>query len=125
MWRRQYGLTRRDMRGGSGVDVEEEHYDEVLGSSEFFIYLPPNKETKKYPQLKHAMEALGCDVEFPAFSSLLPGDNYKAIKITKQGQILPDSSLRRSHRWAHKQNLLHSFFKPLNKPPEPEPSLGV
>ena len=116
MVKREFGLTRRQLRGGSGVNVEVEHFDEVLGSSEFFIYIPPNKSPKQYPALNQAMADLRCDVEFPAYSPYAPGEHYQSIKITMQGAIIPDAGLRRAHRWAHKQNFLHSFFKPLNKP---------
>ena len=121
MWWRDYGITRRDLRQGSGTDVEPEHYDEVLGSSEFFIYLTPNKKVKGYDTLKQFLESEGCEVEYPADSSLRPGPRYQVVKITKRGELLSTPSLRRAHKWAHQRNYLHHFFMPLNRSPKPSP----
>ena len=121
-WRRQQGLTRRDIRKGGGVegrDMGPEHYDEVLGSSEFFVYLTPNKAPKGYPDLKEYLESLGCTVEFPAQSALRPTERHQVVKITFQGLIIPDGGLRRAHRWAHQRNYLHHFFRPLIRPGGP------
>ena len=112
MWRQDWGVTRRDLRGGSGKDVEPQHYDEVLGSSEFYIYIPPNVKMKGYQELRAALEAEGCQVEYPGYSSMLPNKSYSVIAITQGGERLSDEALRRAHRWAHKRNFLHSFFKP-------------
>ncbi len=121
MWWRGQGITRRDLRQGSGTDVEVEHYDEVLGSSEFYIYVAPNKRPKGYEALKKQLEAEGCDVVFPAESPLLPGKRYQAVKVTCKGEVIPDSSMLRAHRWAHRLNFLHHFFRPLLHPPKPSP----
>lgn len=112
MWRREYGMTRRDMRGGSGREVEPEHYDEVLGASEFYIYLHAGAKMKGYQELKAFLEAEGCQVEYPGYSSLLPNKSYTVIAITRDRQTISDAALRRAHRWAHHHNFLHSFFKP-------------
>jgi hypothetical protein len=101
------------MRQGGGTDVEPEHYDEVLGSSEFFIYVSPSGKLKGYDDLKKFLQAQGCDVQFPADSPLLPGPKYQAVMITKSGEILSPESLRRAHKWAHQRNFLHHFFRPL------------
>lgn len=111
----QRGVTRRELRQGSGVDVDSEHIAEVLGSSEFYIYVPLNKRAKGLEALKQSLQTVGCAVEFPADSPLLPAEKYRAVKITNKGDEIPDPSLRRAHRWAHQRNLLHSFFKPTPK----------
>ena len=46
---------------------------------------------------------------------LLPAPGYKAIRITAGGSSMSDAVLKRSHRWAHKLNYLHSFFKPIKR----------
>ncbi len=112
MWNRGRGGNRRSLREGSGTNVEPEHYDEVLGSSEFFIYVAPNKRPKGYDGLRRAMEESGVAAEFPAESPHSPGPRYQAVKLTYQGRVIPDGALRRAHRWAHQRNFLHSFFKP-------------
>ena len=94
--------------GGTGA----EHFDEVSGSSEFFIYVAPNMQTKGYDGLKTFLEKLGCDVEFPAVAPLSPSPRHQAIKITRSGGDIPTSGLKRAHAWAHTHSFPHSFFKP-------------
>ncbi|MBI2911288.1 MAG: hypothetical protein HYY05_04040 [Chloroflexi bacterium] len=120
MWRRAYGFTRRDLRGGSGTDVDAEHYDEVLGSSEFYIYIPPAGKLKGYEELRAFLRSEGCLVEYPGHSDLAPNKNYQVVAITQSGHLLADTALRRAHRWAHQRNFLHSFFQPLS-PQNPAP----
>ena len=120
MRQRDSRLTRRELRQGSGTDVENEHFDEVLGSSEFYIYVTPNKKAKGYDALKQYVESVGCEAEYPAVPQLVDlGDRYQAVKITKEGELIPSPVLRRAHRWAHQRNFLHSFFKPLFEPHNP------
>ena len=116
MRQRGFGLTRRQLREGSEPSVEEEHYDEVLGSSEFYIYVTPNRKTKGYEALKSYLDAKGCQVEFTTESPIRMPERYQVIKVTYQGTLIPDSALRRVHRWAHGRNFLHSFFRPLGSP---------
>jgi hypothetical protein len=112
MWRQDFGVTRKNIRVGGGRDVEPEHYDEVLGSSEFCIYIPPNVRMKGYDDLKAFLEGQGCVVEYPGYSEYTPNKSYSVIAITMAGQRMSDAALRKAHRWAHKRNYLHSFFRP-------------
>ena len=52
MWNRGRGGNRKTLREGSGTNVEPEHYDDVLGSSEFYIYVAANKRLKGYDEFK-------------------------------------------------------------------------
>ena len=114
MWGQNKGMSRKDRRGGSGRDVDITHFDEVLGSIEFFVYIPPNIRMKGYEVLKNYLNSLNCDIDYPAEAPLNPGERYQAIKITQQGMVVPIPALRRAHKWAHQRNFLHSFFRPLN-----------
>ena len=42
----------------------------------------------------------------------MPGPRFKAINIEAEEHIEPEA-LRAAHRWAHKRDLLHTFFRPL------------
>lgn len=113
MWRRDYGISRRDLRQGGGRDVDKEHFDEVLGSSEFYIYIPPGGKLKGYDEVRALLEAEGCLVEYPGYSDMVPNKSYSVVALSRGGQVMSDAALRRAHRWAHKRNFLHSFFRPL------------
>ena len=104
---------RRQRMGGTGA----EHFDEVSGASEFFIYVTPNMQTKGYDSLKKQLEDIGCTVEFPAIAPFSPGPRHQAIKITHAGDGIPVKELKRAHTWAHTHSFLHSFFKPFATPP--------
>ena len=112
MWNRGRGGNRKTLREGSGTNVEPEHYDEVLGSSEFYIYVAANKRLKGYDEFKKTMGELGVLSEFPVESPHSPGARYQAVKLSYSEQIIPDDALRNAHKWAHRRNCLHSFFKP-------------
>ena len=107
---------RRKRIGGTG----SEHLDEVLGATEFFIYVAPNMQTKGYDGLKKGLEQLGCTVEFPANAPLSPDPHHQAIKITHAGEDIPLKGLKRAHTWAHTHSFLHSFFKPFATPESPK-----
>ncbi len=113
MWRKDLGANRKTLREGSGKDVEKEHYDEVLGSSEFYIYISPNKKPKGYLELKKYLESLGAKVEYPVITDNKPSPGHQVIRITMDHTVMPDPVLLRSHKWAHHLNFLHSFFRPL------------
>ena len=106
-------LSRSEIRKGGGRGTGEDHLHEVVGSSEFEIFLPPNKQVKGYVDLKRVIEALGCEVEYPAHSRQSPGPRFSTIKITYGGRVAPPEVIRQAHQWAHHRNLLHSFFRPL------------
>ncbi len=118
MWQRQHGLTRRELRQGSGTFVASEHFDEVLGSSEFYIYMTPNKKPKGLDGLKNSLDAEGCETGLTNESPVRMDERYETLRITRQGEVIPDSPLRRAHKWAHKRNYLHSFFRPIGNAPK-------
>ena len=109
------GITKAQLRIGSGkgAAVADEHFYEVAGSRDFYVYVTPHSKAKGYKELKVALELDGCTVQVSESAPMLPGKGYKAVKITHGGAIIDDEALKRAHRWAHQRNYLHSFFKPL------------
>lgn len=96
--------------GGSNAD---EHFHELAGSSGLWIYLTHNKRLKGYDELKRQVEASGCTIGLADDAPINAGRSYEALRIaTASGALLPDEVLRQAHRWAHRHNFLHSFFKP-------------
>ena len=108
-----FRLTRRQLREGSEPSVEWEHYDEVLGSSEFYVYVTPNRKTKGFEALKSYLIAQGCQVEFTTVTPVQMPERYQVVKVTYQVGVIPNPALRRVHKWAHGRNFLHSFFQPM------------
>lgn len=96
--------------GGSNAD---EHFYELAGSSSLWIYLTHNKRLKGYDELKRQAEASGCTIGLADDAPVNPGRSYQALKIAAApGALLPAEVLKQAHRWAHRHNFLHSFFKP-------------
>ena len=85
----------------------------MTGSRELTIYLAPNKRLKGYVELRAFVEAQGCRMGQVEGDRLLPGKGYTAVRITCREGLIPEEVLRRAHRWAHRRNYLHRFFKPL------------
>jgi hypothetical protein len=115
---RGYGITRSQLRQGSqgpGGGNGDDHFEDMLGSRDLFIYLAPNRKLKGYAELKAYLEQQGCQLQPANNAPLLPGKGYQAIKITLPGELIPNLALRKAHRWAHQRNFLHSFFKPSPK----------
>ena len=114
MTMRDRGLTKAQLKMGSGkgVDVADEHVHEVLGSRDFWIYVPPKSRAKGYSELKAWLLEQFCDVDVSDKAPMLPSPGYKAIKVTSGGKVLTDEVVKRAHRWAHTHNYFHSFFKP-------------
>ena len=110
---RDHGYTRRQLRQGGGRGTGNDHLDELLGATEFYIYQPPNSKPKGFPSLKLFVESQECQVVFTAGA---PPEmaNYETLLITgpNSGPI-PDPVVKRGHSWAHRNNFLHSFFKPM------------
>ena len=106
-------ISRRELRQGGGRGTGDDHVHEVVGSSEFEIFIPPNRRVKGYAELKAAVEHHGCAIEYPAQSKQAPGPRFTTIKITHGGRVAPAELIREAHQWAHHRNLLHSFFRPL------------
>jgi hypothetical protein len=96
--------------GGSNAD---DHVHELAGSSRLWIYLIPNKRLKGYEELKHRVEASGCTIGPADDAPVAPGGSYEVVRIAAApGALLPSDVLKQAHRWAHRHNFLHSFFKP-------------
>jgi hypothetical protein len=110
---RDQGFTRRGIRGGSGAgeSVASEHFQEMVGSSELYIYRHPNRKIKGYEALKLLLEAEGCEVIHLTDAPSPVGQRFETIRITNKGREIPVPLLRRSHNWAHQRNLLHMFYK--------------
>ena len=110
---KNYGFTRRQLREGAGAgdSVAGEHFQELIGSTEFFIYRHPNRKIRGYEALKIYLESEGCEVLHLADSSAPLGPSYETIRITNKGGEIPVPSLRRSHNWAHQRHLPHMFYK--------------
>jgi hypothetical protein len=108
------GMTRAQLKTGSGkgADVADEHVHEMLGSRDLWVYVTPKSKPKGYEDLKTYLLEQGCAVDVSNTAPMLPAKGYKAIKVTRSGEILTDDVIRRAHRWAHQRNYLHSFFKP-------------
>ncbi|MEX2598748.1 MAG: hypothetical protein WD533_03740 [Dehalococcoidia bacterium] len=112
----EHHLTRSQLKIGSGkgAEVADAHFDEMAGSRDLYIYVPPRAKVKGYDELKSFLQAEGCAVQVLEEAPMLPGKGYKAVKVSAATGIIPDPVLRRAHRWAHQRDFLHSFFKPLN-----------
>ena len=95
----------------AGEGVASEHFEEMTGSSEFYLYRHPNRKIKGYEALKLYLESAGCEVIHMANGPKTPGQRFETIRITNKGNPIPVPFLRRAHNWAHQRNLLHMFYK--------------
>ena len=107
---RKHGITRREIREGAGGEAQE-HFDDLIGSTELYIYRHPHQKTRGYETLKLFLESQGCRVEHAADAPNPVGQGYETIGITNKGQEIPVPALKRAHSWAHRRNLLHLFHK--------------
>ena len=107
---RRYGYTRRNIREGAGGGADE-HFDELVGSTEFYIYRHRNSKIKGYEELKSFLELQGCEVLYLSETTTPVGQGFETIRITNKGREIPNPVLRRAHNWAHRRNLLHIFHK--------------
>lgn len=110
---RNYGIGKRDLRQGSGRGNGSDHFEDLIGSTEFYIFQPGNQRPKGYESLKLYLESQGCEVMFTADAPPELGNEYESLRITHRGEQIPIPVLRRAHAWAHQRNFLHSFFRPL------------
>ena len=101
------------MHQGGGRGNGNDHLDELLGATEFYIYQPSNPKAKGFPSLKLFLESQECQVFFDAEAPPeLTG--YETVRIIyNKSDAIPDSVMKRGHSWAHRNNFLHSFFKPM------------
>ena len=107
---RNQGVTRRDIRGGAGGGANE-HFDELIGSTEFNIYRHRNSKIRGFETLKLFLESQSCDTLYITDAPAPVGPGYETIRITYKGNEIPIASLKRAHNWAHRRNLLHLFHK--------------
>ncbi|HZT05662.1 MAG TPA: hypothetical protein VFC51_01410 [Chloroflexota bacterium] len=111
------GPNRAARRRGSNPRVggpnADDHFHELIGSNSFWIYLTPNKRLKGFETLQEQVESHGCSIGFADDAPVDAGKGYQALKIAARGDLLlPVDVLKLAHRWAHRHNFLHSFFKP-------------
>ena len=119
MTMRDRGMTKAQLREGSGrgTAIADEHFFEMAGSRDFYVYVAPRTKAKGYDALKASMLAQGYAVSVADDAPMLPAKGYKAVKITTTtSDTITDDALRQAHRWAHQRNYLHSFFKPYKTP---------
>ena len=112
---RDRGMTKAQLRVGSGkgVTIADEHFFEMAGSRDFYVYVAPRTKAKGYDALKASMESQGYAGSGADEGPMLPAKGYRAVKITTTtSDTIADEALRQAHRWAHQRNYLHSFFKP-------------
>jgi hypothetical protein len=106
-------MRRKGSNPASGGSNADEHFHELAGSTSLWVYLTPNKRLKGYDELKRQVEAAGCLIGLADDAPIAAGRSYQALKIAAgPGGLLPAEVLRQAHRWAHRHNFLHSFFKP-------------
>ncbi len=110
---RDKGYTRRQMRqgGGRGEGVADDHFDDLVGSTEFYIYRPPSRKMDGYEPLKLLLESEGCEVVYLLETNCAAGPGYETIRITRKAGPIPNPVLKRAHAWAHRRNFLHLFYK--------------
>ena len=113
-----YGIGRDQLRQGGGRGNGSDHFDELVGSTEFYVYQPPGRRVKGFDSLKLYAEAEGCELLYTAEAPPELSD-HETLRITNPGGPgrhagpIPDAVLKRAHSWAHRNNFLHSFFKPM------------
>jgi hypothetical protein len=112
-----FGLNRAARRRGSnpsqGGSNADDHVQDLAGSSALWIYLRPNLRMKGAEELKALVESRGCAIGFADDAPVNPGKGFQQLKIVAPGgTLLPPDVVKEAHRWAHRLNLLHSFFKP-------------
>ena len=113
-----YGIGRDQLRQGGGRGNGNDHFDELVGSTEFYVYQTPGRRVKGFDSLKLYAEAEGCELLYTAEAPPELSD-HETLRITNQGgpgrraEPIPDAVLKRAHSWAHRNNFLHSFFKPM------------
>ena len=106
-------FTRNQIRQGGGRGSGNDHVDELYGSSELYVYRPPGSRMKGVDGLKLFTDSESCEMIFTMDAPPELRD-YETLRITnRNGKIIPDNVVKRVHSWAHRNNFLHSFFKPL------------
>ena len=110
---RNYGIGKRELRQGSGRGSGNDHFEDLIGSTEFYIYQPGGLRPKGFDSFKAFLEVQGCEAVFTSDTPVELGSEFEALRITYKGTQIPVPVLKRAHAWAHQRNFLHSFFRPL------------
>ena len=110
---RDYGFNRRRIREGSGTGegVASEHFDEMIGTVDLYMYRHPSRKIKGYEPLKAYLESQSCEVTHTGPGQTPLGPRYETIRVSGRGSEIAVPALRRAHSWAHQRNLLHLFYK--------------
>ena len=76
-----HGFTRAQLRQGGGRGNGSDHFDELIGATELFVYQTPNKKPKGFESLKLYLEASECEL---IFTVDVPPElrNYETFRIT-------------------------------------------
>jgi hypothetical protein len=107
------GARRLGSNPRSGRNNADEHFSEMVGSSDFWIYLAPDTPLKGYDELRKEVEAHGCTIRPATDAPVNMGPYYMVMKIKpREDALVPVDLLKLAHRWAHQHDFLHSFFKP-------------
>ncbi|MCY3597488.1 MAG: hypothetical protein OXG71_08665, partial [Rhodospirillales bacterium] len=61
-----YGIGRDQIRQGGGRGNGNDHFDELVGSTEFYVYQTPGRRVKGFDSLKLYAEAEGCELLYTA-----------------------------------------------------------
>ena len=91
----------------------KDHHVAIRDQFAIAQHIGPNSKVKGFPGMKLYVESQECDVIFTADA---PPElaNYDTVRITyKKAGPIPDPVVKRGHSWAHRNNFLHSFFKPM------------
>ena len=86
----------------------------VIWSAERHLDLPrPEQAAEGIRRLAQLVESRGYLIGLATDAPVALGQGYKQLKIGTGGASpLPTDIVREAHRWAHRHNFLHSFFKP-------------
>ena len=104
---------RKGSNPASGGSNADDHLSDLVGSNAIWIYLTPNKRLKGFDDLQQLVESRGYLIGIATDAPVDLGKGYKQLKIGTGGASpLPTDIVREAHRWAHRHNFLHSFFKP-------------
>jgi hypothetical protein len=97
----------------SGRSNADDHFQELIGSSGLWIYVEPNVPLQGYDRLREQLESHGCMIGPADDAPIDLGRDYPALKIASTRQpLIPPQVLKVAHRWAHRHNYVHSFYKP-------------
>jgi hypothetical protein len=104
---------RKGSNPASGGSNADDHLRDLVGSNAIWIYLTPNKRLKGFDDLRQLVESRGYLIGLATDAPIAMGKGYQQLKIGTGGASpLPTDIVRAAHRWAHRHNFLHSFFKP-------------